>query len=82
MPLHLGILNSEMGENKLSQSNRVLNLKSHLSWRNLAGDLESSLIYMQFGWEPIETLLALLSKQVLGRGNSQKVNLECSLVQA
>ena len=77
----MGILNPKVDENKLSQSNRALNLKSCLRWRNLV-DLESSLIYMQVGWEPTGTLLALLSKQVLGRGDSRKVNLEHSLVQA
>lgn len=41
-----------MDENQLIQSKQVLNLKSHLNWRNLAGDLESFLIYMPVGWEP------------------------------
>lgn len=45
----MGILNSEMDENKLIQSKQVLNLKSHLNWRNLVGDLERFLIYMQVG---------------------------------
>lgn len=44
---NMGILSSEKDENKLSQSNGVLNSKSHLSYRNLAGDLESSLICMK-----------------------------------
>lgn len=45
----MGILNSEMDENKLIQSKQVLNLKPHLNWRNLVGNLERFLIYMQVG---------------------------------